>query len=598
MIFDRLKSRDGFTLVELLLFSVIFALVTMAFIGIFVVMTRIQSRENSNISLIQESQFLLQKVQVLIQQSSLIEMTADVSMTTIKLRMASSVSDPTYIYVTNSQAFLRETDSGSPQPLTSDRVALSNVSFIKRSNPRGYDSIKISFTISPTASSTQSSPQAISTSIGRTSPAVFDSNLQSPSGQPINLGVASEDIDSINRTLVFRGGNMGIGANGEAPKERLQIDDGGLKFSNLPTRPTCIEALRGTLWFRQDDTDGDSLAMCMKSATGPYYWTQYGVAGSSTASIDTIGANVGLYNSIVTTPSDRRYAFTSFYDENGRRLKFNSSINGGTSWATNGGSVVDDKSSINVGLYNSIAAPTTSTLYISYYDTVNNNLRLAKSTNGGSTWATSTVAASGNGQYSGIAAPSSSVVYISYYDATNNDLMVASSSNGGQNWSYSRVDSGGDVGQYTAIATPQSDTIYVCYYDNSNNLPKFAWSTNSGGTWATSTIDSGFTGGAPCSISAPTVNSIFITYYTDTAGASNGSLKMRRSVSGPTGFDAPFFIDSRVGEGRWSGVASVDGQEVFVAYHSFIGGNHYLSQAFSQLAGAAGTWSTSTPAFD
>ncbi|MEK7093838.1 MAG: hypothetical protein AAB903_00685, partial [Patescibacteria group bacterium] len=28
------------------------------------------------------------------------------------------------------------------------------------------------------------------------------------------------------------------------------------------------------------------------------------------------------------------------------------------------------------------------------------------------------------------------------------------------------------------------------------------------------------------------------------------------------------------------------------------GGNHYLSQAFSQLAGAAGNWSTSTTAFD
>ncbi len=79
-------------------------------------------------------------------------------------------------------------------------------------------------------------------------------------------------------------------------------------------------------------------------------------------------------------------------------------------------------------------------------------------------------------------------VYISYYDSTNSDLKFAKSTDGGATWSTATVDSAGDVGWGISIAVDGSN-VYISYYDSTNGDLKFAKSTNGGATWSKTTVD-------------------------------------------------------------------------------------------------------------
>ncbi|MEK7187833.1 MAG: hypothetical protein AAB691_03245 [Patescibacteria group bacterium] len=597
----RFQSRSGFTLIELLLFSAIFALVSVAFVAIFIVITRVQSRENSVISVSQESQFVVQQLRTLVQGASLIEMPVNLAMATITLRMAASSSDPTLIFVSSSRLYIKE-GTASAQPLTTDRILISTSSFIKRSNARGYDSLQISFKIDAVASSTQHIfTKTVNTSVARTSPAAFDSDI-TPSLGPIKLGSSTNDIDSINHLLFFRGSNVGISSDGQTPHQRLQIDDGGVRLNNTLPRPTCDSNLRGTLWFTPDNTPNDSIgdiiSICFLSlASGQYYWTQTGTGYQTSTFVDQ-SSSQGQYNSLAVPKNQRDRIYVSYYRQAGGDLYFSSSSNG-TMWST----PLAIDWTYNVGQDNSIAAPTTSIIYISYADLDNNALKFAKSTNGGAvgSWAVTNVDLSGNqGQYTSIAAADVNNIYISYYDAGNADLRIAYNSNGGNpaNWTMTTVDGQGgkNVGQYTSIASPQPNIAYVCYYDQQDDDLEFVWTTNYGASWTTSTLDSVITGGSHCSIDAPSANTIFISYYSKTNGINDGQLKFIRSITGPTGFEAPYTLDNVIGTGKYSSVTSPDGEKVFIAYHEFSSspGGHNLRQAFSQLGGAtAGAWTKS-----
>jgi type II secretory pathway pseudopilin PulG len=599
MILRCLKSRRGFSLVELLLFSAIFAFVSVAFVGIFVVITKIQSRESSTINVNQESQFLLQKMRSLIQESSLIEMSVDVSTTTIKLRVFASSSDPTYIYASGSLIFSKVTDIGIPEPLVTDKVAISSTSFVKRSNPGGHDAVDISFTMKANSSSSAKDySQTINASIARVGAAVFNSDIR-PSSSQIRIGVNYDDILEIGRSLAFSNGNVAIGSADFRPTERLEIQGGGLKFANTSTRPVCDSSTRGTLWFNATTSiKGDSLSMCFMSIGGTPYWAEGGTSNIVTSTVNNSG-NTGFDNSVTVARNDPDYVYASFYNSTAGAddLNFTSTTQAGV-WPMPAGMVVDS-SSADVGQYTSITAPTTSTIYISYYDASNNDLKFASSTNGGSTWSYKAVATtSDQGQYTSITAPTTSTIYISYFRPTGDDLLVARSQNGGGSWTLVDVDVGtaGSVGKYTSIAAPTVSTVYLCYYDATNDDLDFAYSTSSGvaGSWTTSTLDSAITGGISCSISAPSTSTIFISYYNRTPAYDIGSLKFVRSLTGPEGFESPQYIDPDTYEGKWSAITSIDGKRVFAAYHSYKGSSHSLRRAFSELSGELGSWATTT----
>jgi hypothetical protein len=108
------------------------------------------------------------------------------------------------------------------------------------------------------------------------------------------------------------------------------------------------------------------------------------------------------------------------------------------------------------------------------------------------------------GQYASMAIdPGSGTIYISYYNASDGDLRVAKTVTSGGNcgpnntWSCETVDRGGDVGQYSSIAVhPTTGRPGVAYFDDSNDSLKYALYGCLGEScaWVSMTIEAGIAG--------------------------------------------------------------------------------------------------------
>ena len=242
-----LDSKSGFTIMELIIFAAIFALTAISFITVLVSVTRVQVSQSSVAEVNQQSQFLLQTLQRYIEQSSAVEMTADEATSTLKLRMSDTASDPTYIYTLANRVYIKETDGGTPAPLTSDRVNVSELSFTKRENPGGRDSVSLAFTVEyANENMYQKAAHDLRTSVTRVSAAVFDSDIVPPggAGNTYRLGVSAQDWKSINNTIFFSGTNVGIGVT---PAAKLQIASGDVYIDTV-AKGVIQRSADGTCW--------------------------------------------------------------------------------------------------------------------------------------------------------------------------------------------------------------------------------------------------------------------------------------------------------------------------------------------------------------
>jgi Tfp pilus assembly protein PilV len=219
------SERSGFSLIELLIFSVIFALIMMAFITILVAVLKVQTRQSGAAEVNQQSQFLLQQIQYYVERSSLIELPQDVATTTLKLRMAAASEDPTYIYFSSGAVYIKQTDGGTAQALTSSKVTISSFTFTKHSNAPSHDSVSVSFVVTyNNANPAQQFSQSLETAIARVSAATFDSNVVPSSTAVYNLGVTGQVWNSVNNVIYFSGTNVGIAGT---PTQLFQVGVGG-----------------------------------------------------------------------------------------------------------------------------------------------------------------------------------------------------------------------------------------------------------------------------------------------------------------------------------------------------------------------------------
>ncbi|MBN1242168.1 MAG: choice-of-anchor D domain-containing protein [Spirochaetales bacterium] len=135
----------------------------------------------------------------------------------------------------------------------------------------------------------------------------------------------------------------------------------------------------------------------------------------------------------------------------------------------------------------------TSTVYFAYHDVTSANLKFVKTTRSYNSFSYSyvlssttpvTIDSTGDvGKYASIACSADgTTIYISYYDATNGNLKLAKSTNSGSTWSVQTVDSTGNVGQYSSVAVNGS-VVYIAYYDVTNTALKVAKSLDGGATW-------------------------------------------------------------------------------------------------------------------
>ncbi len=130
------RRRRGFTLIELLIFSSIFVVVIIGFVTALIMILRVQTRESSQTDVSSQGQFLVQQIQYYIQSARLVDMTQDVPETTLVLRetVASSTLDPTKIMLIGGTVYLSKGANGVLQPLTSNKVVVSNLSFTRHFN--------------------------------------------------------------------------------------------------------------------------------------------------------------------------------------------------------------------------------------------------------------------------------------------------------------------------------------------------------------------------------------------------------------------------------------------------------------------------------
>jgi len=155
-----MKVRRGFTIIELLIFAAIFSSIMAGLITVLITMTRVQSRQSSATDVETQGQFLLQQFQYYIQTARLVDMVQDAAAGTLKLRELTLAPDPTFVTLATGTVYLQQGLGGALQPLTSNKVTVSNLSFIRHYNLNssstayGVDSASYSFTVSANTSNT------------------------------------------------------------------------------------------------------------------------------------------------------------------------------------------------------------------------------------------------------------------------------------------------------------------------------------------------------------------------------------------------------------------------------------------------------------
>ena len=269
----RFKKRSGFTILELMIFAAIFSIVTIAFLTILVAVVRIQARQGSAGEVNQQSDFALSTIQRYVETSASIDMTPNVTESTLTLRMPDEVSGPLTIYLDSEALYLKRDGAGSTaEIITNEEVKITSASFTKRIHPNGgRDSVSVQLIVERAGSNPQNRfTRVIDGLVARVSAATFDSNLLPSSNNTYDLGASSQAWTSINEVLHFSGNNVGVGAL--SPTQPLEVN-GGIRLNPSGSRPSCDSSKRGTLWLNQGGASvSDSLEMCIKNGADAYVW--------------------------------------------------------------------------------------------------------------------------------------------------------------------------------------------------------------------------------------------------------------------------------------------------------------------------------------
>lgn len=266
-----LKNNHAFTLIELLIFIAVFVIVVSIFFTVLVSISGVQVKSLASNQVNQESQFVLSTIQRYVESASLIELPPNSTSTTLKLRMADNSSDPIYIYLSSGVIYFKKTDSGEPQSLTSSKVKVTTLNFVKKSNPGAKDSVNVYLVMEYNNQNiAQKFVKSLVTSIARVSAATFDSDIRASTSNVYKIGTQAGEWQAINNTIYFSGSNVGIGVS--SPAMNLEVN-GGLRLNTSASKPTCGSSIRGTFWVTQSGTGvKDSVQVCVKNASDTYEW--------------------------------------------------------------------------------------------------------------------------------------------------------------------------------------------------------------------------------------------------------------------------------------------------------------------------------------
>ncbi len=267
------NRKSGFTLIEVLIFAAIFVLIMTSLITVLVTITRVQVRQTGAAEVNQQSQSLLQTLQYYIAQASVVQLYNDTPTSTLKLRVANTAYDPTFITLQGNTVYLQQTSTGTLQALTSAKVNVSSLLFTKHANPPGHDSVGVAFTMTyNTGSLQQGVVQSLETSLTRASAATFDFNVIPAANNTYDLGVSSQAWRSVNSEIYFSSNNANVGIGISTPGQTLEVN-GGVRLNTSNASPTCAAVQRGTFWVVESPNGTkDGVVVCVKNAADAYIW--------------------------------------------------------------------------------------------------------------------------------------------------------------------------------------------------------------------------------------------------------------------------------------------------------------------------------------
>lgn len=215
------KKEKGFSLIELLIYIGIFVASSVFLVSMLIIFTRIHLRQTSVNTVNQQISFVNNTVQRLVRESSLIDIPAGVSTSTLTLRMASSTQDKTQIYLDSNENIIYMTQgTSSPVALTDTNVEVDDFSVSKYQNPGGHDTVQVYLTMNYDTENPRSEfRRTVRTAVSRVSAATFDSDIVPNSNDSFDIGNSTQKW----RDAYFSG-NVGIGT---AP-----VSSAGLKLNN------------------------------------------------------------------------------------------------------------------------------------------------------------------------------------------------------------------------------------------------------------------------------------------------------------------------------------------------------------------------------
>lgn len=189
---SSLFSRGGFSLTELLVYTGIFTVTTGLMIGVVSTVSNVQVREAANVEVNDQSQFVMNAIKGVLTNAKIVDIAAGTDVSTLKLRMSDSAKDPTYIYLENGIVFKKETENGTPMPLTDDSVTVSTLTFKRLVNPPGKDVVKIDMAVAYNSSDAkQQITRNFRSAVAKVSAITFDSDLLPSTDNTYNVGASN-----------------------------------------------------------------------------------------------------------------------------------------------------------------------------------------------------------------------------------------------------------------------------------------------------------------------------------------------------------------------------------------------------------------------
>jgi len=148
----RCSHSSGFTLVELLVYSVIFAVTVGLLSGILIAITGVQTRETAAFEITRQLQFVTQRMQHTIRDASVIGEVFEganpaapcVQFCSIRLRVANPTLDPTIISSDIGGVYIQE--GNNPRvALTTPAARITSLIFRRTANPEGLTTVAVDF---------------------------------------------------------------------------------------------------------------------------------------------------------------------------------------------------------------------------------------------------------------------------------------------------------------------------------------------------------------------------------------------------------------------------------------------------------------------